>query len=70
MVANYPINCQQGFREACKWFKKAAEQGDVDAQNNLGEMYYFGYGIDQDTQKAITWYRKAADQGSAEAQRT
>jgi uncharacterized protein len=27
------------FHEALRWFRKAAAQGDPDAQNALGQMY-------------------------------
>jgi hypothetical protein len=30
------------FEEAVKWYRKSAEQGDADAQNNLGWMYARG----------------------------
>ncbi|MGB2130164.1 MAG: tetratricopeptide repeat protein [Marinobacterium sp.] len=40
-----------------------AEQGEGDAQNRIGEMYEFGYGVERDSDTAIQWYRKAADQG-------
>jgi hypothetical protein len=50
------------------WFRKAAEQGDVVAQFNLGLMYEHGQGVPQDYVQAVAWYRKAADQGNAEAQ--
>ena len=45
-----------------------AEQGDVDAQYDLGDMYYDRDGIMQDYVEAAKWYRKAADQGDASAQ--
>src|ERR1035438_8547727 len=32
--------------EAVKWYRKAAEQGNADAQNNLGACYYAGEGVD------------------------
>ena len=50
--------------------RKAAEQGDADAQYRLGSMYYRGYNkdIDKDDVEAVKWYRKAAEQGLAEAQ--
>jgi len=35
----------QDFKEAFKWFKLAAEQGDAKAQNNLGLMYYEGQDV-------------------------
>ena len=45
-----------------------AEQGDAQAQFNLGLIYYKGEGVRQDKQKAVEWYRKAAEQGDARAQ--
>jgi TPR repeat protein len=48
--------------------KEAAEQGDADAQYNLGLMYDNGEGVEQDKFEAVKWYKKAAEQGHAEAQ--
>ena len=45
-----------------------AEQGDADAQNNLGLMYRNGLGVTQDYKEAVKWARKAAQQGVAQAQ--
>ena len=45
-----------------------AEQGDAEAQNNLGVMYANGNGVAQDDKQAAFWFRKAADQGEAMAQ--
>ncbi|CKK57390.1 sel1 repeat protein [Neisseria meningitidis] len=47
---------------------QAAEQGDADAQNNLGAMYAEGQGVRQDDTEAVRWFRQAADQGLAQAQ--
>ncbi|HEZ2231157.1 TPA: sel1 repeat family protein [Neisseria meningitidis] len=47
---------------------QAAEQGDADAQNNLGAMYAEGQGVRRDDAEAVRWFRKAADQGLAQAQ--
>ena len=55
----------QDDAEAVKWYHKAAEQGDADAQNNLGVMYRNGKGVPQDDAEAVKWYRKAAEQGHA-----
>ena len=38
----------QDDTEAVKWFRKAAEQGDASAQNDLGVMYQNGRGVPQD----------------------
>lgn len=56
------------FAKAAYWYRKAAEQGNAEAQYFLGLMYYRGQGISQDFTKAAYWYRKAAKQGNAKAQ--
>ena len=58
----------QNYTEAFKWYQKAAEQGDADAQCNLGRCYEYGNGIDQNYTEAVKWYKKAAEQGYARAQ--
>lgn len=45
-----------------------ANEGDACAQNNLGEMYEYGTGVEQSDEKAVEWYLKAAEQGFARAQ--
>lgn len=47
---------------------KAAEQGDADAQYNLGWMYRKGKGVDKDYAKAAYWYTQAVEQGDKDAQ--
>jgi hypothetical protein len=47
---------------------KAAEQGDIGKQIELGYMYITGYGVSQDFAEAAKWYRNAAEQGDAGAQ--
>jgi len=54
--------------EAVEWYRKAAEQGNANAQLNMGLCYETGRGVQQDYAKAAEWYRKAADQGFALAQ--
>lgn len=39
------INQDQDYKKAFLWFKKSAEQGNIDALYNSGLCYYFGYGI-------------------------
>ena len=45
-----------------------AEQGDAEAQYNLGHRYADGLGVAQDDAEAVRWYRLAADQGYTSAQ--
>ena len=48
--------------------RKQSEQGDLVAQNELGQLYESGKEIPKNYVKAREWYLKAADQGLAEAQ--
>ena len=50
------------------WAKKVADEGDADAQYNLGVCYKYGKGVEKDETEAIKWIRKAAEQGYAMAQ--
>jgi len=51
------------YEIAYKEWKPLAEQGDVDAQYRLGQMYLKGEGFPLDIEKAIYWWSKAAEQG-------
>jgi len=48
--------------------KAKAEQGDANAQFNLGLAYHDGAGVPRDDAEAVKWYRQAAAQGLAAAQ--
>ena len=56
------------YTTAIKEFRPLAEQGNANAQSNLGVMYKNGDGVPQDYAEAVKWYRLAAEQGYAEAQ--
>ena len=45
-----------------------AEQGDANAQFDLGNAYAKGNGVPKDAVKAVFWFRKAAEHGIPEAQ--
>ena len=59
---------RQDYKTAYKLWLPLAEQGDADAQYNLGQMYYNGPGVQQDYKEAVKWYRLSAEQGHAKAQ--
>ncbi|MDR2050983.1 MAG: sel1 repeat family protein [Deltaproteobacteria bacterium] len=48
-------------------WRKEAEQGDAEAQFNLGIAYSCGFGIVQNEEKAVYWYARAAAQGHDDA---
>ena len=58
----------QDMKEAVKWFRKAAENGNSAAQSNLGIFYDYGKGVQQDYAEAVKWYKKSAEQGNTSAQ--
>ena len=55
---------EQDDKEAFKWWKKAAEPGNANAQVNLGAMYADGKGVTKDYVKAYKWFCLAAAQDS------
>ena len=53
---------------ALQSLQAAANNGDANAQFQLGFLYNSGQGVPQDAAQAAAWYLKAADQGDANAQ--
>ena len=60
-----PVQAQTPETDA---LRVRAEQGDAEAQYNLGLIYRTGEGVPQDDAEAVHWYRLAADQGDSCAQ--
>lgn len=56
------------YETALREFQPLAEQGNISAQFNLGQMYRRRQGVPQDDKTAVKWYRLAAEQGDANAQ--
>jgi hypothetical protein len=50
--------------------RKLAEQGDAEAQWDMGFRYHNGQGVPQDDAQAVRWFQRAADQGHVNAQAT
>ena len=62
----YGKGTEQSFEKAFELFTQAAEAGSAYAQEYVGRIYQFGYGVvDIDCAQAAEWYQKAADQGDA-----
>jgi len=59
---------QGDYETAFKEWLPLAEQGEAEAQYNLGVLYDKGQGVPQDDTKAVRWYRLAAGQGNSAAQ--
>ncbi|MEI8102756.1 MAG: SEL1-like repeat protein [Chlorobium sp.] len=52
---------------AIKLYRIAAERGDAEAQNKLGDIFKQGRGVPQNFNEAIKWYRSSAKQGDSSA---
>ena len=62
----------QGVKEdrvkGARWYRKAAEQGEANAQHALAGAYATGLGVPYNGAEAAKWYRKAAEQGERDDQ--
>lgn len=56
------------IKKAAYWYEKSAEQGNKDAQYNLGCLYAMSDGENRDMVKAAYWWRKAGEQGVVSSQ--
>ncbi|KAI9339328.1 hypothetical protein BDR26DRAFT_862238 [Obelidium mucronatum] len=68
---------KKNFREAMEWSRKAASQNHVrgehsmaisQSQCRLANLYYLGFGTQQNYRKAFYWYKKASEHDFAFAQ--
>lgn len=70
------------YTEAMKWFQKAAnfelpfnllyykksiDVGIGTAMENIGDLYYYGYGVPKDYYEVMKWYRKSSEKNNATA---
>lgn len=65
-AAHYEV--EKDMPHALYWYRKAAEEGDVDAQLRLGKLYRGGYNVDADYAKSAHYYEMAAEQGNPVAE--
>ena len=54
-------------KEAVRYYRLAADQGNAVGQCNLGAYYFNGDGVPKDPKEAVRYFRLAADQGFAAA---
>lgn len=48
--------------------RRKAEEGNLEAQNKLGELYHDAKSVLKDDAQAVIWFRRAAEQGYAAAE--
>ncbi|MGD9638023.1 MAG: tetratricopeptide repeat protein [Alphaproteobacteria bacterium] len=57
------------IKEALRWYKKSAEQNNLDAIFRLGKAYFSGDIIEKDEKKGLDMLKKAGEKGNYEAQK-
>ena len=62
------VGVPSDFKEAFSWISLSANQGYLDAQHNLAEMYETGKGVSQNLEKAYEYYILAARRGNLDSQ--
>ena len=76
MAYKYGIGVPQDHLVSTKWFRMAAQQGEPDAQFNLGRIYESNAdgqyrrqrAAPADDAQALMWFRRSAEQGHVPAQ--
>ena len=76
LMYDYGYVVSQNYREAAKWYGKAAQQGNTEAQLDLAIKYALGQGVPVNHVKACMWVtiaskqnEKLADEAEAEIER-
>ena len=65
-IAYEAVN-EQNYTKALEYYKKAVDLGNIRAIADIGDLYYYGRGVERNFQKSIEWYKKAADLGNGYA---
>jgi TPR repeat protein len=61
------LRAQDKVVERIKEIKAKADAGNAEAQFDLGQLFYDGWGVPADYASAVKWWREAAKQGHARA---
>lgn len=67
---DYAFQCYESgdFKAAFEAYFELAELGNKNCQAFVGDLYYLGRGVGQDTDKACYWLEKASEGGEVKAQ--
>ena len=61
------IICEVNEEEAMKYLKMAAENGDIDAMNDIAVMLENGEGCSINVEEAAKYFKRASDNGNSMA---
>jgi hypothetical protein len=69
-ISTSSINTSETLIDLLSTLKEAAISGNALAQNQLGQCYLNGNGVDKNYSRAVSWFRKAALRENQEAQQS
>ena len=58
----------KNYIKALEWYQLSASEGNSEAQNKIGNLYYHGNGVKKDYKEAFRWYKLSAYQGNLNGQ--
>ena len=61
------VGINPDYVQAAEWYHKAVENGNHQAENTLGIMYYLGLGVGQSYEEAFKWFEKSAERKNVAA---
>jgi len=56
------------YSKAASLFKILSDQGNLDAMNYMGTIYWYGHGVEKNEKISMEWFTKAANLGFSKAQ--
>lgn len=65
LFVTLPVLAAESTTASLEALRQAAEQGNADAEYELGILYEFGYNFPEHKPAAYAWYTRAADGGNA-----
>ena len=58
-INGYPVN----YKEALKYYKLALKHGSINVYSSIGDIYYYGKGIQENINTALKYYQEGIDNG-------
>lgn len=63
LILGFQEKDKEKYLQAKEYFEKAVHQESAEAMNELGELFYYGLGVEEDYEKAIDLFRQSAQKG-------
>src|SRR5689334_6842286 len=60
LAYEYGNGVERDISQAAEWYRRAADRGLPEAQNNYGRLLMMGLGVTENDAEAMKWFRRAA----------